>query len=292
MKEMQKAPESKVDMLKKIMDMPSVKQQFLNALAERSNLFTASLIDLFVSDDTLQKCDPKAVVMEALKAATLNLPINKQLGFAYIIPFNKSVKTATGWEKTAIPTFMIGYKGLLQLAMRSGVYRYINSGCVYEGMLRGADPLTGSIDLSGERVGDAVLGYFAYLETLNGFRKTLFMTMDEVCAHAKKYSKAFERGPWKDEFSAMAEKTVLRLLISRYGQMTVEIADGLQHEFEPTGERDYYETANTVLIDTPAPVAAIAQDTTIDTQAESLALDAALMAEAEAMGDQPQQIMF
>jgi len=294
MNQITKAPETKVDMLKKIMDMPSVQEQFRNALKERSSIFTASLIDLFVSDDTLQKCDPKAVVMEALKAATLNLPINKQLGFAYIIPFNKSVKTASGWEKIAIPTFMIGWRGLWQLATRSGVYKYINAGPVYEGMLRRSNPLTGSLDIEGERTGDAVIGYFAYYETLNGFSKSVFMSMEEVCDHARKYSKAFERGPWKDDFNAMAEKTVIRRLLSRYGQMSVEMSEGLQHEFEPTSDRDYIETANTAMIDIPAPVARI-EDTggegpVVDSgRDESLEMDAALMAQAEGLDDMPQQ---
>lgn len=212
-----------VDRLKQVMASPSVQQQFQNALDKNSNLFVASLIDLYASDTYLQQCEPSQVVAEALKAATLKLPINKSLGFAYIVPYkNKSNKQ--------IPQFQLGYKGMIQLAMRSGIYKYLNADVVYEGEYRGYSKLSGDLDLTGEKKSDIVIGYFAYIESVNGFKKAIFATRDDMEKHAKKYSKAYSRdsSPWQTEFDQMAIKTMLRRLLSKYGLMTVDMADGMQ----------------------------------------------------------------
>lgn len=212
---------SPVNRLKQVMASPSVQEQFKNALSENSNLFVASLIDLYASDIYLQQCDPAQVVMEALKAATLKLPISKALGFAYIVPYKK--------QGRQIPQFQLGYRGMIQLAQRSGIYRYINAGTVYEGEYRGFNKLTGDLDLTGAKTSDAVVGYFAYLETTNGFKKCAFATRDDMERHAKKYSKAFSRdsSPWQTEFDAMAEKTMLRKLLGKYGLLSIDMAEGL-----------------------------------------------------------------
>lgn len=118
-----------IDKLKSILAAQSVQEQFKAVLAENSEAFVASIIDLYNTDKTLQACDPKSVVMEALKAASLKLPINKQLGFAWIVPY-KDGKTGQ-----FIPAFQLGYKGYIQLCMRTGSYKYINADVVYEGEL-------------------------------------------------------------------------------------------------------------------------------------------------------------
>src|SRR5438270_725219 len=119
----QQKPISKIEVLKNIMKAPSIQEQFNNVLKDNSGVFVASIIDLYNSDTYLQNCEPKQVVMEALKAAVLKLPINKNLGFAYIVPFKKN--------GVQIPQMQIGYKGLIQLAMRTGQYRNINADVVY-----------------------------------------------------------------------------------------------------------------------------------------------------------------
>ena len=172
------AAPKKVDVLKNMLNAPSVMEQFNNALAKSAPTFVASVIDLYNGDTNLQQCEPKAVVMEALKAAVLKLPINKALGYAFIIPFNNSVKDDKGnWVKKMVPTFQMGYKGYIQLAMRTGQYRTINADVVYEGELRKANKLTGEIAFDGEKKSDKVVGYFCYFELLNGFSKTLYMTV-------------------------------------------------------------------------------------------------------------------
>ena len=209
-----------IDKLKSILNAESVQEQFRAVLKENAGAFVASIIDLYNTDKTLQMCEPAAVVMEALKAASLKLPINKQLGFAWIVPY-KDNKTGK-----YIPTFQLGYRGYTQLCMRTGAYRYINADVVYEGELVKRDKLTGEIELDeNKRVSDKKIGYFAFIETLNGFRKSLFMTVDEVTEHAKKYSKSYgsKNSPWVSDFDAMALKTCLRLLLSKYGIMSVEM---------------------------------------------------------------------
>ena len=209
-----------IDKLKNILAAQSVKEQFKAVLAENAGAFVASIIDLYNTDRTLQMCDPKNVVMEALKAASLKLPINKQLGFAWIVPYRD------GKTGQYIPTFQLGYKGYIQLCMRTGAYRYINADVVYEGELVKHDKLTGEIEIDPEqRKSDKKIGYFAFIETLNGFRKTLYMTVEEVIKHAEQYSKSYgsKNSVWATDFDAMALKTCLRLLLSKYGIMSVEM---------------------------------------------------------------------
>ena len=153
-----------------------VQTQLKNVLKENAGTFSTSLIEVFTNDKQLQTCDVNKVVQEAIKAASLKLPINKNLGYAYLLVFNN-------WDKekrVTVPTpqLVIGYKGLLQLAYRTGYYTDINADIVYEGELRGRDKLSGRIDISGEKTSEKVEGYFAYFELKSGIRKTLYMSVD------------------------------------------------------------------------------------------------------------------
>jgi len=245
-----------MDKLKNMIAHPSVAQQFENCMGENKSLFVASLIDVYGSDTYLQKCDPKYVIQEALKAATLKLPINKNLGFAYIVPYQKSKKVGTAWVKEQIPQFQIGYKGYIQLAMRTGAYKYINADVVYEGELQSTDKLSGEINLNGTRTGGTIIGYFAYIETLNGFKKIMYGTKEQITAHAEKYSASFKSATsaWKTNFDEMAIKTMLRNLLSKYGVMSVEMASAFSADYdERTAEArhddDIIEHANSDIID-------------------------------------------
>jgi recombination protein RecT len=222
-KDIQKRTPTPVERLKSALSADSVKEQFSNALADNAPMFVASLIDLYGGDKYLQECEPGAVIMEALKAATLKLPINKSLGFAYVIPYKNKGKQE--------PQFQIGYKGYIQLAMRTGKYRFINAGSVLEGEVKKHDKLSGELEL-GEPIGDKVVGYFAYLETINGFKKTLYWTSDQMTAHAKRFSKSFSKdySPWKSDFDSMALKTMLRALLSKYGVMSIEMNTAIQYD--------------------------------------------------------------
>ena len=203
-----------------IVNAESTKQLLKNVLADNAGAFAASVIDLYSSDSYLKQCAPQAVFAECRKAATLKLPINKQLGFAYVIAYKGE------------PQFQIGYKGLIQLALRTGAYRYINAGEVYEGEVKSVDKLTGEVDLSGAATSDSVIGYFAYIETTNGFKKALYWTTEQVISHAKKFSKNYNptKGVWAEHFDAMAKKTVLRNLLTHYGYMSIEMANAFEVE--------------------------------------------------------------
>ena len=255
--------------LKNVLNTDSVKEQFKNALGKNADTFIASVIDLFNSDSKLRECNPNQVVMEALKAAVLHLPINKSLGFAYIIPYSNSYpkqdeygRDMIGqdgkkiWEKKLEPTFQLGYKGYIQLAMRTGQYRTLNADVVYDGEVRKVSKLTGEIAFDGEKKSDKVIGYFCYFELLNGFAKTLYMTVDQMANHAKRYSKGLKKEVtvdqlkaladlpvstddnktvgWLGNFHSMGVKTVVRNLLSKFGYLSVEmqtaIADDMRSE--------------------------------------------------------------
>lgn len=214
--------------LNEILQAPSVQAQFDQALGDAKGTFISSILSLYTSDTKLTKCDPNDVVVEALKAAALKLPLDKNLGLAYVIPYNKKV----GGDWVSKPEFQLGYKGLMQLALRSGVYKTFNEGIVYEGMLKKHDRLTGEIDITGERISDKKIGYFAYIETKNGFQKCEYMTTKEVEDHAMKYSKtySFNNSTWKTDFDKMAKKTVIKKLLSLYGQLSIELQMALGSE--------------------------------------------------------------
>jgi recombination protein RecT len=204
-----------IDRLKLALSAESVRAQFQNALADKANLFMANIVELYGGDANLQECDPNRVIMECLKAATLDLPLNKSLGFAYIVAYK------------GVPQFQIGYKGIIQLAMRTGQYRDLNAGIVYEGVKVERDMLSGRVSFSGDPASDKPQGYFAFFRLLNGFEKPLYMTVAEVDAHAKRFSKSygFPNSTWKTNFDAMAIKTCLRLLLSKYGPMSVSLEE-------------------------------------------------------------------
>ncbi|HHX82633.1 MAG TPA: recombinase [Pseudomonadaceae bacterium] len=231
-----------MDRLKRVLYADSIQQQFQNALRENAGAFVASIIDLYSSDNYLQQCSPDDVVKECLKAATLKLPINKQLGFAYVVPYKGK------------PQFQIGYRGYIQLAMRSGQYKHLHAGAIYEGMSIKQDYLRGSIEIQGEPKSNKVQGYFAHMELLNGFSKTLYMTHAEVLAHAKRYSAGFSRAgsAWQTNFDEMATKTTTRLLLSKYGIMSTEMVTALTSDHQETEDAVAAEIAaeaNSEIID-------------------------------------------
>ena len=237
---MSQAALAKVDQFRSLLNTPTIRAQIKNSLKENSGSFMSSMIDLYSGDSALQKCDPEKVLMECVKAASLKLPLVKSLGFAYVVPYKN------------VPTFTIGYKGLIQLAQRSGQYQTINADNVYEGELVGRDKISGMIDLSGERQSDTVIGYFAYFKLVNGFEKMLYMSREDVEEWAKRYSPSFSSNfsPWKNEFDKMAQKTVLRRLIGTYGIMSPDMQTAMvQDDKGKTPVQEIKENANKTPID-------------------------------------------
>lgn len=248
-----------IDVLKSVINAPSVQSQFGNALGEHKDAFVASLIDLYTGDKSLQACQPSLIVAEALRAATLRLPLNKALGFSYIIVFNNNVKNPDGtWAKVPTPTFIPGYKGYIQLAMRTGQYKTINADFVYEGELRKVNKLTGEIAFDGEKKSDKIVGYFCYFELLNGFSKTLYVSVEDMANYALRYSPSFKgknkpqvedlikaaqtnqtstKVGWEGNFNDMGLKTVVRRLLSKYGYLSVEMQDAISKDNTDTPQK-------------------------------------------------------
>lgn len=266
--------ETGLTVLKRMLDADSVQKQFQNALKDNKDTFIASIIDLYNSDNQLQSCNPKQVISEALKAAVLHLPINKALGFAYIVVYNNNVKQSDGtWAKVPTPTFVPGYKGYIQLAMRTGQYQTLNADVVYEGELQETDKLTGAVNLSGRKTSDKVVGYFCHFRLLNGFQKTLYMSVHDMAAYAKRFSPSIKKETtvaeleklaqstapgkkvgWEGNFNDMAIKTVVRRLLSKYGYLSVEMQNAMSDDINSESGRDEIiaEKANTKTIITEA----------------------------------------
>lgn len=223
-----------VAQMKSLIANVNLKNRLQSTLGEAPGTFLASVLELYTSDSNLSLCDPNAVMAEAMKAASLRLPVSKALGFAYIIPYGKA------------PTFVLGYRGMIQLAMRTGQYRSINADCVYDGETPVFNRVTGDLTIEGVPTGDKAVGYFAYFELTNGFRKAIYWTRERVERHAKAKSKSYGKsgGPWQTDFDAMACKTVLRQLLSKYGVMSVEFLNVIAQDQDERIEAEAAESAN------------------------------------------------
>ena len=198
--------------LKGMLESPAYKKKFEEMLGKKAAGFMSSIIAVTNNNNYLMKADPATVIGAAAQAAMLDLPINQSLGFAYIVPYKGAAQ------------FQLGYKGYIQLAQRSGQYVDIGAKTVYEGELEYENRLLDKFRF-GERTGDKVIGYLAYFRLTNGFEKMLFMTLDEMQAHAKKYSQNYKGGTDKwglADFNVMAEKTVLKRLLSKFGPLSIE----------------------------------------------------------------------
>lgn len=213
-------PISEQQKLKNIFKSDVCKQQFAQILGQKSAGFMSSVLAVVNNNDLLKKATAPSVVNSALIAATLDLPINPNLGFAAIVPYYD------GKTHQTIAQFQIMYRGMIQLAMRSGQVKTIIAEEVHEGELVSANKFTGEYVFDeSARSSDVVIGYMAFLRLCNGFEKTIYMTIDEVTKHATQYSQTYRKGygVWKDNFSAMAKKTVTKLLLSKYAPLSIEM---------------------------------------------------------------------
>ena len=215
----------------------NIKQKFQEVLDKGAGAFVTSILSLVKSTPQLAAADPKTVISAAMTAATLKLPINPNLGFAYIVPYKDTA------------TFQMGYKGYIQLAMRTGQYKTINASVVYEGQIEDVDFVTGEI-IRGKKKSDKVVGYVAYFELINGFSKMVYMSHEDMMRHALTYSQAYKgdkkygktNSVWSTNFEAMGLKTVLKQLISKYGIMSIDMQGaGLETALSADSTDDVYE---------------------------------------------------
>lgn len=215
-----------------ILDGENMRRRFDELLGKRAPQFISSLITLVNATPELQQAvyeSPATVIQSALKAATYDLPIDQSLGYAYIVPFKNTIKQPDGsFTKRMDASFIIGWKGMNQLAMRTGAYKTINVLDVREGELKKYNRLTEEITLEfvedeDERESLPVVGYVGYFKLINGTEKTIYMSRKQVEAHEKKNRKGQYMGKgWRDDFEAMALKTVFRRLIGKYGLMSID----------------------------------------------------------------------
>jgi recombination protein RecT len=190
----------------------SVQKKFQELLGKRAPQFITSVLQIVTNNNLLAKADAASIYNCAATAAVLDLPLNNSLGKAWIVPYSGKAQ------------FQIGYKGLIELAQRTGQYLRINVVEVYENQFKSWNALTEVLDAEMSIVGTGkIVGYCAYFKMLNGFEKFDYWPIEKVVAHGKRFSKSFNTGPWKDDFDKMAKKTVLKNTLSTWGMLSVEM---------------------------------------------------------------------
>lgn len=201
-----------IPQLKSMLANDNVKARFKEILGKKAPGFISSIVAVANSNTLLQKAEPQSIMNAAVVAATLDLPINPNLGFAYVVPYGNQAQ------------FQMGWRGFVQLAMRSGQYKTINVNEIYEGEIKKSNRFTGEYEF-GERSSDKIVGYMAYFSLINGFEKFLYMSKEDCEKHGRKFSQTYKRGTgiWSTDFGSMAKKTVLKMLLSKFGILSIEM---------------------------------------------------------------------
>lgn len=214
--------------LKDALSNNSIKNKFFELLGKKSAGFLTSITNVVQNNDLLQKAEVNSIILAAAQAASLDLPINPNLGFSAIIPFNdrKSGK--------CVAQFQIMRDGWVDLCLRTGQFEYIANEVVYEGELVERNRFTDTyIFDESKRTSDKIVGYMASFKLTNGYRKTIYMSVEEVKAHGMQYSQTFKKGYglWKDAFNQMALKTVLKMLLKKFAPKSIEtIAQAIEKD--------------------------------------------------------------
>lgn len=204
--------------------------RFEKMLGKNASSFTTSVLQIVNSNELLKNADPNTVLSSAFVSASLNLPLNNALGLAYIVPYNRSYKDNNGnWQKVQEAQFQIGYKGYIQLAQRSGQFKRISACAIYSEDTE-QDVYQRLTSLLPKSPKGQITGYIAYFQLLNGYEAHLSMSIDEINAHAQRYSQTAKsgKGVWKDNFEAMAQKTVIKLLLSKQAPLSIEMQTAIQ----------------------------------------------------------------
>ena len=243
---------------------PEVKQNVVSVVGDKeSQKFISSIVSAVQTNPALAECSNKSILSVALLGHSLNLPQSPQLGIFYFVPYNNTKKIKdpnTGRTETITvkeATFQLSWKGYIQLAMRSGQYKQINATEVREGELISYNPITEEIDLRAitdfnDRMNRPVIGYYAFFTLTNGFRKELYWSREQMESHASRYSKAYKsdkkygssRSFWSTDFDAMAKKTMIRQLISKWGIMSVDMQTAYESDMaliDDNGNPDYVD---------------------------------------------------
>lgn len=207
--------------IRSVVESEGYKKRFAEMLGKRAPQFIASISNLASSSEYLARCEPKTIVLSAVKAAVLDLPIEPSLGFAYIVPYGTTA------------TFQIGYRGLIQLALRSGQYASMRDAKINKEAFQGFDEVgEPMIDWKAIDEEKEPIGYAFAWRTVNGFKKTVYWTREKCIVHARKYSKSFtmSSSAWKTNPDEMCLKTVIRAALGKYGVLSIEMRDALASE--------------------------------------------------------------
>ena len=249
---------------------PGYQKMINNTLKDpkRVQRFVASITSAVATNPMLQECDPATILSGALLGESLNLSPSPQLGQYYLVPFNNTKKGCKDAQ------FQLGYKGYIQLALRSGYYKHLNVIAVKAGELVRFDPLTEEVEVNLNpdelaRETSATVGYLAMFEYLNGFRKTIYWSREKMEAHALRFSKGYaaKKGYtfWEKDFDAMAFKTMLRQLISKWGVMSVDLQTAFEKDAAEEDSVDYLQAQE---VELPAAQHQELPDTTAESPSE------------------------
>ena len=231
-----------------------VKGRLQEILGKRASTFATSLIQISNSSDMLKKADPTSLLNAALLATTLDLPLNNSLGHSWIVPFNNKQKDGTYRVEAQ---FQIGFKGLKNLAIRSGQFKELVAKAVYEGQVVEDDSFLGYKFEWRSKSSDKVIGYASYFKLISGFESTFYMTIEELEAHGKKYSQTFKKygsGLWKDDFDKMCLKTISKLhLNSGEAPLSIEMRSAVTADQSVVKNYDGEETIDVDYVDNTQP---------------------------------------
>ena len=251
-------PPSTAVLVKQMISQDNIKKKFAEVLGKKAPQFLASITNVVSGSAQLKQCDANSIMGAAFVAATYDLPIDSNLGFAAIVPYNNSKwnPQTRQWEKHMEAQFQIMYKGFIQLAIRSGYYKKMNYAVVYEDELKSYNPITGEIEfvddfsqctMRADGVEETVAGYYARFELVTGYVQELFMSRQAVDNHARKYSQSYrndikdnkKKSKWSTDFEAMALKTVIKQLLSKWGILSVDMQRAIQDD-----QKTYDEEGN------------------------------------------------
>lgn len=229
------------EILNKIIQKPVTRKAFEDMLGSRASSFLASLLSVQRMSGRMLTCNPGSIIASAAIAASLDLPIIPSLGLAFIIPYKRNFKEGDVWKSEMNAQFQIGWKGLVQLAKRSGYYKNIHPAYVYENQFESWDELMGILKYKNVPGEGEIVGFSTYSLEINGFEKFLYMTKAQCMAHGKKYAPSFNeaKGLWKTDSDPMCLKTTTKQLLGKFGTLSIQMQNAMRFDQStPVGDLD------------------------------------------------------
>ena len=237
--EVAKKPQTGLQKFNAMLENTRTQEYLTNVLGEKKQTFVSNMVALVSSNKALSECDPSTIMFSCLKATALGLALDPSLGLAWVLPYRDNK------NNTTVATFQLGAKAYIQLALRTAQYRKINVRDVRQGEIVGEDFVSGDMQfkkLEKDREKAPVVGYVAMFELINGFSKQLYMSVEELDAHAKRFSQTYRKGYglWSDKEmrGSMMEKTILKRLLSKYGVLSVEMEQAIKSDSAVLGENN------------------------------------------------------